>query len=73
MFNLLSLIFGVIALLGAILGFLPLLGWVNWGVIPLALLGAGFGILSRSDTGRRLNYFVLVVGIIRLILGHGIF
>jgi hypothetical protein len=73
MFNLLSVIVGLVALAGAIVGFFPILGWLNWAVIPLALLGAGFGILSRSDTGRRLNVFVLVVAIIRLIIGHGIF
>ena len=73
MFNLLSLITGIAALCGAMLGFVPLLGWMNWAVIPLALLGAGFGILSRSDSGRRLNGLVLVVAIIRLIIGHGIF
>ena len=73
MFNLLSVIFGIVALLGAIIAFFPILGWLNWAVIPLAMMGAGFGILSRSDSGRRLNTFVLVVAIIRLIIGHGIF
>jgi len=73
MFNLLSVLIGLVALVGAIIGFFPILGWINWAVIPIALLGVGFGILSRSDTGRRLNGFVLVVAIIRLIIGHGIF
>lgn len=73
MFNMVSIIIGIVALLGAILGFFPFLGWMNWAVVPLALMGAGFGILSRSDGGRRLNSFVLVVGIVRLIMGGGLF
>ena len=73
MFNLVSLIIGGIALCGAILGFFPFLGWMNWAVVPLALMGVGFGIVSKTDSGRRLNMFVLVVGIIRLIIGGGLF
>ncbi|MES2496323.1 MAG: hypothetical protein V4618_09415 [Pseudomonadota bacterium] len=73
MFNMVSLIIGIVALLGAMLGFFPFLGWVNWAIVPLALMGAGFGILSQRDSGRRLNSFVLVVGIVRLIMGGGIF
>lgn len=73
MFNMVSLIIGFVALFGAMLGFFPFLGWVNWAIVPLALMGAGFGILSQRDSGRRLNSFVLVVGIVRLIMGGGIF
>ena len=73
MFNLISVIIGIVALIGAMIGFFPILGWMNWVVVPLALMGAAFGIMSRSDTGRRLNSFVLVVGILRLIMGGGIF
>ena len=73
MLNLFSLIIGVTALCGAILGFFPFLGWMNWAVVPLALLGAGLGIVSRGDSGRRLNLFVLIVGIVRLFIGGGLF
>ena len=73
MFNLVSLVIGFFALGGAILGFFPFFGWMNWAVVPVALMGAAFGILSRADSGRRLNSFVLVVGIVRLIMGGGIF
>ena len=73
MFNLVSLLIGFIALGGAILGFFPFLGWMNWAVVPLALMGAGFGVVSQQDSGRRLNSFVLVVGIVRLIIGGGLF
>ncbi len=73
MFNLVSLIIGFIALGGAILGFFPFLGWINWAVVPLALMGAGLGMVSEHNSGRRLNSFVLVVGIVRLIVGGGLF
>ena len=54
------------------IAFLPLLGWLNWLIIPLALIGAGLGVVSRSTSGRNLNLFVIVVGIVRLMLGGGI-
>jgi len=73
MFNLVSLVIGSVALSGAILGFFPFLGWMNWAVVPLALMGAGFGIVSKANSGRRLNVFVMVVGIVRLIIGGGLF
>ena len=73
MFNVVSLIIGVVALLCAVVAFIPLLGWLNWLiVIPLALIGAGVGVVSKSNGGRNLNLFVIVVGIVRLMLGGGI-
>jgi hypothetical protein len=72
MFNLISLIVGVIALLLAVIGFVPLLGWLNWFIIPIAIIGAGLGVISKSTSGRNLNLFVIVVGIIRLSIGGGI-
>ena len=72
MFNLLSLIIGVVALLLAVIGFVPLLGWLNWFIIPIAIIGAGLGVISKSTSGRNLNLFVIVVGIVRLSIGGGI-
>lgn len=72
MLNLVSLIIGVVALVLAVIAFLPLLGWANWLIIPLAIVGAVVGMASRSTAGRNLNLFVIVVGIIRLMLGGGI-
>jgi len=72
MLNLVSLIIDVVALLCAAVAFLPLLGWANWLIIPLALIGAGVGAASQSNAGRNLNLFVVVVGILRLMLGGGI-
>jgi hypothetical protein len=72
MFNLVSLIIGVVALLLAIVAFIPLLGWANWLIIPLAIIGAVFGMISRGTAGRNLNLFVIVIGVVRLLLGGGI-
>ena len=73
MFNLISLLIGVIALVLAIIAFFPLLGWANWVIIPVAIIGALVGVLSRSTAGRNLNLIVIVIGIVRLSLGGGLF
>ncbi len=72
MFNFVSLIIGIVALVCALVAFIPLLGWANWLIIPLAIIGAVIGMISRSTAGRNLNLFVILIGVIRLILGHGI-
>jgi hypothetical protein len=72
MLNIVSLIIGLVALVFAVVAFIPLLGWANWLIIPLAIIGAVVGMLSSSNTGRNLNLFVIVIGIIRLMLGGGI-
>ncbi len=40
MSNLVSLVIGVVALVLAAVAFLPLLGWANWFILPLAVIGA---------------------------------
>ncbi len=72
MLNLVSLVIGVVALLLAAVAFLPLLGWANWFILPLAVIGAGVGQMSDARSGRNLNLFVIVVGILRLMLGGGL-
>jgi hypothetical protein len=71
MFNIASLIIGFVALVCAIIAFIPLLGWANWLIIPLAIVGAGVGMVSRSSSGRNLNLFVVVIGVDLLMLGGG--
>lgn len=73
MFNIASLIIGFVALVCALVAFLPLLGWLNWLIIPLAIIGAGIGMVSRASAGRNLNLLVIVIGVVRLMLGGGIF
>ena len=72
MLNIVSLLIGLVALVFGVIAFLPLLGWANWLIIPLAIIGAVVGMLSASNTGRNLNFFVIVLGVVRLMLGGGI-
>ena len=72
MFNVASVIIGIVALILAVVAFLPLLGWANWLIIPLAVIGAAVGMASKSTTGRNLNLFVAIVAAIRLMIGGGI-
>jgi hypothetical protein len=73
MLNLVSLIIGAVALVCAAIAFIPLLGWANWLIIPLAVIGAGIGAISNSTSGRNLNLVVILIGVLRLMLGGGIF
>lgn len=72
MLNISSLAIGVVALILAVFAFIPLLGWANWFIIPLAVVGLALGVLSKEVSGRNLNLVVIVVGIIRLSMGGGI-
>lgn len=73
MLNIISLFIGLVALVLAIPAFIPLLGWANWFIIPLAVIGLAIGVLSKRTAGRNLNIVVIVIGVIRLMLGGGIF
>jgi len=73
MLNIISIVIGLVALVLAIPSALPFLGWGNWIVLPLAVLGAGIGALSSSNGGRNFCLVVLVLAVIRLSLGGGIF
>ena len=70
--NIMSVIAGLMALMIALVGFIPLLGWLNWFVIPLAVVGLVLGFLSRKTSGRNINLVVLALAIIRLALGGGL-
>lgn len=73
MLNLASLLIGVIALFSALFAFLPFVGWANWFVIPVAVVGLVLGLASRAKSGRNLNIVVIVVAVLRLSLGGGFF
>ena len=70
--NIISLCIGVIALFLGVLAFFPLLGWAYWLIIPIALVGAGFGAVSDKTSGRNLNLVVIGIGVLRLMIGGGI-
>jgi hypothetical protein len=70
--NVISVIIGLMALIIALVGFIPLLGWLNWFVIPGAVVGLVLGLMSTKTSGRNINLVVLALAIIRLALGGGI-
>ena len=80
--GLISLIWGVDAMVWMVIALIPLLGWGNWFLIPFAAIGAviaaiGIGLTSPEKRGRAkaglvLNGIVIIVGIVRLSLGGGI-
>ena len=72
MLNIVSLFIGAVALVCTAVAFIPLLGWANWLIVPLAVIGAGIGAMSSSTSGRNLNLVVIVIGVLRLMLGGGI-
>ncbi|HEY5804654.1 MAG TPA: hypothetical protein VIT90_13265 [Lysobacter sp.] len=80
--GLISLLWGIFAMIWMVVALIPLLGWGNWFVIPFAAVGAiiaAVGILftsrgnrGRAKTGLVLNGIVIIVGIVRLGMGGGI-
>ncbi len=73
MLNLLSILAGIIAFPLMLIALIPLLGWLNYLVIPIAVVGLALGALSSSNSGRNLNIVVAGVGFVRLWLGGFIF
>ncbi|MEP2990824.1 MAG: hypothetical protein ABJN65_07560 [Parasphingorhabdus sp.] len=72
MANLLSILIGLIALVLAIIGFIPLLGWTNWFIIALAGLGALFGLISSKSSGMKFCLIVMGICALRLWMGGGL-
>ena len=72
MLNLVSILIGLVALLLAIPSAIPFLGWGNWIVLPIAVVGIGIGALSRSNAGRNFCLIVFALAVVRLMLGGGI-
>lgn len=70
--NMISLALGLIALVLVVVAFIPLLGWANWIIVPIAVVGLAIGAMSDGTSGRNLNIVVVAIGVIRLMLGGGI-
>ena len=73
MANIIAFLLGGIALLFALIAFIPLLGWMNWFLIPLAGIGAIFGAVSSSNSGRNFCFIVMAICAVRLWIGGGLF
>jgi len=76
----LSIIWGILAVLGMIVAFTPCLGSLNWINIPFAVVGLIFAAVAMANentkqagtAGLVLNGIAIFVGVIRLIMGGGI-
>ena len=77
-----SILWGIVALIWMMLSLIPLLGWANWLMIPFAAVGAIIAAIGmaftrkenrgRARTGLILNVVAIVVGAIRLSIGGGL-
>ncbi|MFS0772124.1 hypothetical protein [Sphingomonas sp. 1P08PE] len=72
MLNLVSIVFGFVTLALGLVAFFPFLGWMNWLVIPIGIVGAGIGAMSATNGGRNMNLVLIVIFSLRLMLGGGV-
>ncbi|MCY3741646.1 MAG: hypothetical protein OXH00_11545 [Candidatus Poribacteria bacterium] len=79
--SILSLVWGILAVIGMAVGIIPCFGSLNYLNIPFAVLGLLFSILaivlsSKKElafAGCTLCAVAILIGAIRLVLGFGIF
>lgn len=79
----LSLAWGILALGGMMVGFIPCFGWLNWLNIPFAFAGLIFSIIAHvtsrgpnrqnSTVAIVLCVLAILIGSKRLVAGFGIF
>ena len=80
--GLISLLWGIVAMVWMVFALVPFLGWGNWFLIPFAAIGAviaaiGIAITRSENRGRAkaglvLNGIVIIVGVVRLMIGGGV-
>ena len=80
--QILSLVWGILAVLGLGVAFIPCLGSLNWLNIPFAVVGLIIGFVANSQApggrsgtavaGIVLNALAIAFGIFRLFIGGGI-
>jgi peptidoglycan/LPS O-acetylase OafA/YrhL len=79
--QIISLILGILVIMGMLVALIPFLGWMNWGVIPLAIAGLIISIIATATAketrgpgiaGIVLCVIAAFIGTIRLFLGGGI-
>ena len=80
--QILSLVWGILAILGLGIAFVPCLGSLNWLNIPFAIVGLIVSFVAKSQVpggrsgaamaGIVLNGIAIILGVIRLVLGGGV-
>jgi hypothetical protein len=79
----LSLIMGILAIIGMFVGFFPCLGALNWLNIPFSMVGLIISIIALATAGKEESKggsiagiiccaIAMFFGLIRLIVGGGI-
>ena len=76
-----SLVWGILAIIGMAVGIIPFLGSLNYLNIPFAVLGLLFSVLAIVLSSKKelaivgciLCAVAILFGIIRLVIGFGIF
>lgn len=64
--------FGILSMIGMLLGMVPFLGWLNWFNIPLAIVGLVISIIGKSNGGMIICGLAVLFGMLRLLMGGGI-
>ncbi|MFN8436265.1 MAG: hypothetical protein U0V72_01405 [Cytophagales bacterium] len=72
MFNFIAKAWGVVTLICAVICLLPFLGWGNWLIIIMAIVGCIISAFSEGRNGMMLNIVALILAFFRLIVGGGI-
>jgi hypothetical protein len=70
--NVVSILVGIVAAIIMVVGIVPLLGWLNWLVVVLCVVGIVFGAISKQKSGLAVNGAVLFISLLRLFLGGGV-
>lgn len=78
----LSLVWGILAILGMIVGFIPCFGSLNWLNIPFSGIGLIFSVIALASSddqtrgaaigGTVCCALAVMFGIIRLVIGGGV-
>lgn len=78
--GIISLVWGIFAILWMLVAMLPLFGWGNWFMLPFALVGAILAIVAIATNKGRISAIIGLIlclvamglGSFRLLLGGGI-
>ena len=77
--GLISAVWGIVALIAMCIAFIPLLGILNWFVIPFSAIGVVLGFLalngpggSGARAGLVCSLVALILSFVRLSIGGGI-
>lgn len=70
--GLIGAIVGMVSMILMMVAFLPLLGWLNWIVIPVSGVGLIISSVVGSGAGKTMCGIATAVGVARLVWGGGI-